>query len=224
LSQQCQREDQYQRTSRIPHQVRPASVGNFRKGLQITIEASDGFHARLSFHDRYYARIFSQQIRARVTRIRRIFAKNPDSWVIHAGGVARLRTRGPWVEIGLNCFSSKRPSLSSARRSLLQQRGGYGQTENEWLLLQLPSPIPIMIPEEPYPQAASSNGATAQESGLLGTYLNETGGPISGVFTGAAAPMAITTASPPGFTNPSLSIFPDGSIWPPVIRCSESLR
>ena len=147
MSQQCQREDQYQRTSRIPHQVRPGSAGNFRKGLQITIEASDGFHARLSFHDRYYARVFSQQIRARVTRIRRIFAKNPDSWVIHASGVARLRTRGPWVEIGLNRFSSKHPSLSSARRSLLQQRGGYGQTENEWLLLQLPSPIPIMIPE-----------------------------------------------------------------------------
>src|ERR1700754_426319 len=76
---------------------------------------------------------FSQQIPARVTRIRRIFAKNPDSWVIHASGVARLRTRGPWVEIGLNRFSSKHPSLSSARRSLLQQRGVYGQTENEWL-------------------------------------------------------------------------------------------
>ena len=212
--------------------MRPGSVGNFRKGLQITIEASDGFHARLSFHDRYYARVFSQQIRARVTRIRRIFAKNPDSWVIHASGVARLRTRGPWVEIGLNRFSSKHPSLSSARRSLLQQRGGYGQTENEWLLLQLPSPIPIMIPEATLSSGSVVERRNCPRGWLARNYLNETGGPIGGVFTGVAAPMAITTAFPPGFTNPSLSIFqlfvnqtfPDGSIWPPVIRCSESLR
>ena len=62
--------------------------------------------------------------------------------------------------------------------------------------------------------------ATLSSGSVVGTYLNETGGPISGVFTGAAAPMAITTAFPPGFTNPSLSIFqlfvnqtfPDGSI------------
>lgn len=220
MSQQCQREDQYQRTSRIPHQVRPGSVGNFRKGLQITIEASDGFHARLSFHDRYYARVFSQQIRARVTRIRRIFTKNPDSWVIHASGVARLRTRGPWVEIGLNRFSSKYPSLSSARRSLLQQRGGYGQTENEWLLLQLPSPIPIMIPEATLSSGSVVERRNCPRGWLARNLFKRNWRPDQGVFTGAAAPMAITTAFPPGFTNPSLSIFqlfvnqtfPDGSI------------
>jgi hypothetical protein len=58
------------------------------------------------------------------------------------------------------------------------------------------------------------------------------GGPINGVFKGAAAPIAITTALPPGFWSGSPSIFqlfvnqtfPDGSIWPPVIRSRESLR
>jgi hypothetical protein len=74
-------------------------------------------------------------------------------------------------------------------------------------------------------------GLQQRDAQRLRDYLNPTGGPISGVFTGAAAPMAITTAFPPGFTSPRLSIFqlfvnqtlPDGSIWPPVIRCSESL-
>ena len=52
------------------------------------------------------------------------------------------------------------------------------------------------------------------------SHLNGTGGPISGVFNGPAAPTTITTALPPGFLNGSASsfqlfisqMFPDGSI------------
>src|SRR5205823_11773780 len=62
-------------------------------------------------------------------------------------------------------------------------------------------------------------------------HLNDCGGPMRGVFSGAAAPIAITTAFPPGFTAGLPSIFqlfvshtlPDRSICPPVIRSSESL-
>ena len=61
---------------------------------------------------------------------------------------------------------------------------------------------------------------------------NGTGGPITGVCSGAAAPIRITTALPPGFMNGSTSIFqlfvthrlPDGSTAPAVIRVSASLR
>jgi hypothetical protein len=44
----------------------------------------------------------------------------------------------------------------------------------------------------------------------LGDHLPHrkgTSGPISGVLSGAAAPMRITTALPPGFLNGSASIF-----------------
>ena len=62
-------------------------------------------------------------------------------------------------------------------------------------------------------------------------HLNGTGGPISGVFNGPAAPITITIAFLNGFRNGSASsfqlfvsqMFPDGSIWPPVIRSKESL-
>jgi hypothetical protein len=58
-----------------------------------------------------------------------------------------------------------------------------------------------------------------------------TGGPISGVRIGAAAPIAIAIEFPPGFLNglalifqlPVIQIFPDGSIWPPVIRINALL-
>jgi hypothetical protein len=60
---------------------------------------------------------------------------------------------------------------------------------------------------------------------------NGTGGPITGVFTGAAAPIRMMTALPPGFWKASTSIFqlfvtyklPDGSTAPAVIRSSASL-
>ena len=77
------------------------------------------------------------------------------------------------------------------------------------------------------PEATLSSGSVVERRNcprgwLARNLFKQTGGPISGVFTGAAAPMAITTAFPPGFTNPALSIFqlfvnqtfPDGSIWP----------
>lgn len=63
------------------------------------------------------------------------------------------------------------------------------------------------------------------------THLNGTGGPISGVFNGPAAPIAITIALPNGFRNGLASrfqlfviqIFPEGSISAPVIRSKASL-
>ena len=62
-------------------------------------------------------------------------------------------------------------------------------------------------------------------------YLNGTGGPISGVFTGPAAPIVITIEFPNGFKNGLASrfqlfviqMFPDGSISAPVIRSNVSL-
>jgi hypothetical protein len=55
-------------------------------------------------------------------------------------------------------------------------------------------------------------------------FLDGTGGPINGVLSGPAAPMAITIEFSPGFTNGLASIFqlfaiqmfPEGWIAPPV--------
>ena len=67
-------------------------------------------------------------------------------------------------------------------------------------------------------------------SASLGYFLNGVGGPNSGVFSGAAAPTAITMALPPGLKVGStlifqlfvIQMFPDGSIAPAVMRLMAS--